>query len=237
MLNTILFDLDGTLIPMSQEAFVHAYFAELTEELKPLGYDPEALIRALWHGTGKMVKNDGSMTNREAFWNDFCAFFGEQAREHEKKIDRFYGERFDRAKRALRVQRNARPLIEMLQKKGYLLVLATNPVFPGVAVRTRLRWVGLEAEDFSLITDYSNSRHCKPNPLYYQDILQSIGRRGEECMMVGNNVREDMVAQETGMQVFLLTDDLENESGAEYSAYPQGDYEELFRRMEALPAL
>ena len=41
---TILFDLDGTLLPMDQDEFVKAYFSKLAKKLAPLGYEPQKLI-------------------------------------------------------------------------------------------------------------------------------------------------------------------------------------------------
>ena len=45
--------------------------------------------------------------------------------------------------------------------------------------------------------------------------------------MVGNDVSEDMVARNIGMQVFLLTDCLINTEGKDLSAYPRGSFPEL----------
>ena len=44
----------------------------------------------------------------------------------------------------------------------------------------------------------------KPNPRYYADILAEIGLRGEDCLMVGNDTKEDLVAAELGFDTFLL---------------------------------
>ena len=46
-IKTILFDLDGTLLPMDQEAFVNAYTKLLAMYMVPYGYDPQLLIKAL----------------------------------------------------------------------------------------------------------------------------------------------------------------------------------------------
>ena len=45
MIHMILFDLDGTLLPMDQEVFTRAYFRRLAEKLAPRGYDPEQLVQ------------------------------------------------------------------------------------------------------------------------------------------------------------------------------------------------
>ena len=41
---TILFDLDGTLLPMDQDVFVKSYFKRLAAKLAPLGYESQQLI-------------------------------------------------------------------------------------------------------------------------------------------------------------------------------------------------
>lgn len=78
---TILFDLDGTLLPMDQDKFTKAYFKALTEKLVPHGYDPDALIKGIWAGTASMVRNDGQKTNEAVFWNAFAVIFGKESLE------------------------------------------------------------------------------------------------------------------------------------------------------------
>lgn len=36
-MNTVLFDLDGTLLPMDQEAFIRLYFGALTQKFPHMG--------------------------------------------------------------------------------------------------------------------------------------------------------------------------------------------------------
>jgi len=55
--------------------------------------------------------------------------------------------------------------------------------------------------------------------------------------MVGNNPVDDMAAAALGMQVFLVTDFLENERGVDISSFPQGDYERMLAMLRELPAL
>lgn len=45
--------------------------------------------------------------------------------------------------------------------------------------------------------------------------------------MVGNDVSDDMVARDLGMQVFLLTDCLINKNEVDISQFPHGSFEEL----------
>lgn len=237
MLTTVLFDLDGTLLPFVQDEFIQVYFKTLLRRLGPMGYDGEKLTAALWKGTGAMIKNDGRYTNRQIFWEVFTQTLGVQALALESNLDDFYRHEFDEVRQVLRCQADRRPLVEGLREKGYGLVLATNPVFPAAAVETRMKWVGLCPQDFAYITTYENSRHSKPNPAYFRDILAHIGRQPEECLMVGNNPVDDMAALDVGMEAFLVTDYLENPEDRPIDAFRRGTFRELEEFLGALPAV
>jgi FMN phosphatase YigB (HAD superfamily) len=103
-----------------------------------------------------------------------------------------------------------------------------------MATESRIRWAGLNKDDFSPCTTYENSRHCKPNPHYYRDILNFLGAEPAQCLMVGNDATEDMVAEKLGMKVFLLTDCLINAQNRELSGYPQGSFPELMAYVDRL---
>lgn len=226
-IKAVLFDLDGTLLPMDQDTFVKAYFKLLAKRLAPLGYEAEKLIAAVWRGTEAMVRNDGSCLNEDRFWNCFAGIYGEAALQDKSVIDAFYSEEFHQAKAVCGFAPEAREIIDELKKKGTTVVLATNPIFPAVATKSRMGWAGLTEEDFLFVTTYENSRYCKPNPGYYEEILEKLGCAAEECLMVGNDVEEDMVAERLGMQVFLLTDCLINKRGEEIGCRPHGGFAEL----------
>ena len=90
-LTTVLFDLDGTLLPMDQEAFTSGYFKLLAKKLAPHGYEPKSLVDAIWAGTAAMVKTDGSGTNEQAFWKKFSAIYGsEKALADQPLFEDFY---------------------------------------------------------------------------------------------------------------------------------------------------
>ena len=229
-IKAVLFDLDGTLLPMDQEVFVKAYFKLLAARMAPYGYEPKKLVECIWTGTGAMVKNDGGKKNEERFWDVFQTMYSKEAmEEHKPIIGRFYTEEFRQAQSVCGFNPMSRKILDLVKSSGRMAVLATNPIFPAPATENRIRWAGLTPEDFTLYTTYENSSFCKPNPKYYLEVLEKIGCTPEECVMVGNDVTEDMVAETLGMKVFLLTDCIINRTGKDISAYPHGGFEDLER--------
>lgn len=232
MLKMILFDLDGTLLPMDQEVFTKDYFKRLAAKLLPHGYQAEMLVDGIWAGTAAMVKNDGQCTNEEAFWRRFGQIFGEKALADKPIFDEYYQVEFQQVAEVCGCTPEAKETVEELKRRGYRLALATNPIFPKVATESRIRWAGLEPEQFELYTTYENTCYCKPNPAYYQDLLQRLGCQAGECLMVGNDVEEDMIAASIGMQVFLLTDCMINKNERDIAAFPHGSFAQLRQYLE-----
>jgi len=238
MIDTVLLDLDGTLLTFSQDAFLGAYFTELTKVFTGMGMDAELSVKAVWAGTKAMVLNDGSKRNAQRFWETFAdvlGLSGESLRGIEAACDNFYVHEFDKVKTVMKPNEISKRLVRGLASKGYGVVLATNPLFPACAVATRMGWIGLEPRDFRLITHYANSRYCKPNPGYYREIFSKIGKAPENCLMAGNSPAEDMIAGALGCGTFLVTDCLENETGADVAAFRRGTLAELEAYLTSLP--
>ena len=234
MIKTILFDLDGTLLPMDQDLFLKAYFGGLVKALVPHGYDGETIVKSIWAGTAAMVKNDGTRSNEAVFWDSFCSFFGPDARSDEPVFQNFYETVFQNVRESCGFDPRAAEAIRDIKAKGYRVILATNPLFPPIATQSRVRWAGLQPEDFEHITTYDNSSFCKPNPQYYEEVLSKCGLHPEECVMVGNDVGEDMIAATLGMKVFLLTDCLINKPSADINQFPHGSFPELMEFIRGL---
>ena len=227
MIKAVLFDMDGTLLPMDVKSFEKLYFKTLAARVAPLGYSPQALIEGIWRGTEAMVKNDGSKLNSDVFWHVFADIFGKQAFGHVGNFDEYYKTDFVAAKAACGLNPKAGQIVKDLKSRGLTVVVATNPLFPEVAQQQRLDWAGVAASDVDLITHYDNSHFCKPNLKYYEELLNKLGLEGNECLMVGNDVNEDMIAEQLGMKVFLVTDCLLNPDNKDVSCYPRGTFDDL----------
>lgn len=233
-INTVLFDLDGTLIPMEQETFVETYMEAVCRKMAEFGYRPGDVRNALWKGTYAMIDNDGRAANHDVFWKVFSDLLGPGVADTYDALCRFYENEFDGVRSAVdpcfaEGKYPAKALIGSLKAKGYRVILATNPVFPAGAVKTRLNWIGLEPGDFSYITTYENSRFCKPNVRYYEEIICKAGGDPDHCLMVGNSVAEDMTAAGYGMDCFLITDFIENPENADYSAFKHGSFADFVK--------
>ena len=230
----ILFDLDGTLLPMDMDIFTHAYFGLLAQTVAPLGYEKDNLIKSVWAGTEAMIKNNGSALNKDVFWQHFAKLQGEGVYQHISAFDQFYSNEFNQAAEFCSPRPElAQKAVKLAHELADRVILATNPLFPAVGVQTRLSWIGLQPSDFDYITSYENSRFCKPSFGYYQQIVETYGLNASCCLMVGNDIDEDVrAAEEVGMQSFLLTDCLINKSGVELPEDMHGSFEELIKFFE-----
>lgn len=233
-IKAVFFDLDGTLLPMDQDEFIKAYLGGLVKTLAPCGYDPDAIGKALWASTHAMMQNDGSVSNEQVFWKSFCSILGDGVREEEDRLAKFYETDFHKIKDVCGYNTEAKKIVDSVRNAGLRVILATSPLFPTVATYGRIFWAGLSPSDFEYITTYENSCYCKPNPLYYTNLLEKMNLRAEECVMIGNDVGDDMIAQSVGMQVFLLTDDLINRHEKDITKYRRGSYADLNEFIEEI---
>jgi len=233
-----MFDLDGTLLGFSQKEFIDIYFRELQKVFAGSGMDSALSVKAVWAGTKAMVANNGEKLNKDRFWTVFAEVMGlddKALKVVEDASDRFYVNEFNIARSVMKPNDISKRLVKTMISKGYKIVLATNPLFPLNAVTTRLGWAELTPEDFILVTHYANSTYCKPNIKYYQEILEKIDKKPEQCIMVGNNASEDMCAEALGIKTFLVTDYLENESSMDIGVFQRGSLDELEKYLLSFP--
>lgn len=139
MLKAVFFDLDGTLLPLNEDEFSHAYFKLLAEHMEPYGYTKDEIINE----------------------------------------------------------------IKSLSLK---VMLTTNPIFPFVATKERMGFIGLKPEDFDYVTTYENSKYTKPNPLYFKEVMDLFNLKSDEVILFGNNTKEDGdAARALGIKCYLVT--------------------------------
>lgn len=225
---TVLFDLDGTLLPIDIDEFLDKYFRLLTTEFSDLA-EPEDLISILSYSTKKMINNDGSKTNKEVFITEFFSQIDvNNKQEIMKQFDSFYCNKFPELKKGIEINTAAVKLVNLFKEEDLQLVIATNPLFPRCANEERIKWAGLDPDDFSLITSYDNMHFAKPNMEYYQEILEKISSNPEECIMIGNDLQEDIVAKKIGIKSYLVEDYLIDRGKGNLTPDWWGSMAELF---------
>jgi FMN phosphatase YigB (HAD superfamily) len=227
MKKAILFDLDGTLLPVDMEQFIKAYFKLLTAYVAPYGYTPEALVPALWKGTHAMMKNDGSISNEALFWKVFAQELGPEILTLQDTFETFYCQEFHKVKTVCGENSLAKTALETARKNGRQVVLATNPLFPKSGMETRLNWLGLTSSQFDLVTSYETDSFAKPSPAYYQSILARLNLRPQDCLMVGNDEKEDLWAAGLAGIDGYLVDDFKIPDPEHPFPGPHGDFTQM----------
>ncbi len=224
MLRAVLFDLDGTLLHMDTDEFTSEYIKALAPHLAHI-IEPTVFAKHLMASTYAMIKNtDPQRTNQEVFIGDFFPRVGEPVESLMPIFDSFYRHEFSRLRRFTKPNPWAGAAVEQAIRQGWQVVVATNPIFPLEAIVERLRWAGIDQYPYDLITSYEVMHACKPQPAYYQEILSILQLRPEECLMVGNDVDEDLVAGCLGIKTFLANDCVINRRGDT----PKADYSGSF---------
>lgn len=236
MINTILFDLDGTMLPLNLDHFLEIYFSALGKKFQDL-IDSKTLTRYIMAATEAMVRDTDYRTNETVFMENFGKLIQSDLDEYRKRFDEFYDQDFSQVKASVVDSPLMRDSVKLLKEKGYDLIIATNPLFPEKAIHHRIRWAGFEPDDFIYITSYEKNHYCKPQLHFYQEVLQEAGKKPQECLMVGNDVQEDLIAARLGIQTYLITDFLIHRTQEPITATYQGSYADFYRFVQGLPKL
>ncbi len=231
MFRALLLDLDGTLLDVDMDTFIPHYVSRLIPRVASY-VNPERFPEYLMKATALLESDQSTQLNNFDRWMHY--FFGmaevEQQEELLATFERFYEEDFPTLRSLAGPVPGARELIEYGLEQGLDLVVATNPVFPEVAVRERMRWAGIDEYPFNLVTTMERMHFCKPHEGYYREILDYLGRVPAECLMVGDDVKRDLGARRYGNRTFWIHPNPEAkppEPGCDY----RGDLTELLRRL------
>jgi FMN phosphatase YigB (HAD superfamily) len=227
MIHAYFFDLDGTLLPLDEDHFIELYMKLIGQKFAALGFEPKQMIDRLWAGTKAMVMNDGSATNEKVFWDIFHP--ETEGREDLKEaLVGFYNHEFQHVMDSVSQSPYAKKIIQWLKANEKEIFLLTNPIFPFVATKNRIRWAGLHEDDFKHITTYENAHYAKPNIKYYQEILKQFDLAPDQVMMVGNDVDEDMIVETLGMDTYLITDCIKNKNNQDIQSFKQGSLKDFY---------
>ncbi|MBM7094393.1 HAD family hydrolase [Bacillus sp. H-16] len=232
MVKVILFDLDGTLLPMDTEAFVENYIKELAPRVAHI-MDPKQFVQALWAGTEAMIKNkDHQKTNEAVFEETFLSLIPVTKEEIWPTLDAFYEKVFPGFSHMSEPTPLAKEVVEEAVEKGYRVAIATNPVFPRAAINHRVNWAGISHIPFELVTVYEESVYTKPHTEYYKHICDQLEVNPDDCLMVGNDKQEDMSASAIGMRTYLVEGHVIDRGAPQFTIDDHGTLEDFYKDLK-----
>lgn len=211
MIRALLLDLDDTLLGNQTEAFMAGYFARLRDYASPV-LDPNTFLPNLIQATQTAIGNtDPATTNADVFWESFQSLSGYSRAELEPFFDAFYETEFPHLRAGTQLRPSAARLVNLAHARDIQVVVATNPLFPRVAVEQRLEWAGIPVTscNFALVTTFENMHAAKPQPAYYREVLDLIGCSPDESLMAGDDWKNDIVpAHEAGLFTYWISDEM-----------------------------
>lgn len=231
--NTVLFDLDGTLLPINGEAFEAIYFKGLSSYFLDK-YEPKEFIKLIWTATKAMVLDTSSKTNEEAFMDALQALVNEDITWMQERFNQFYLNEFDQIKIAVTPNPSIQEAVKLLKEKGYRLIIATNPMFPKIAIEKRIEWTGCDRNDFEYVTSFEKNHYCKPQLKFYEEVLSDLNLDASQCLMVGNDINEDMIVSKLNMSTYLITNHVIQDTIIPDSVNYSGNYDDFYQFVKDL---
>jgi len=233
-MKAILFDLDGTLLPMNTQAFMASYKESLENHFKDL-HPEEGLFERVMTCVGKMVKDTRVIPNQEKFFTYFFHGLPVNQQAYIDHFQAFYLKDFVRVKDSTDQSQAIIEAVDLLKDKGYKLIIATNPIFPMIANKERIKWAGLNIKDFDYVSSFEDNTACKPFPAFYEEVLRRNNLEASEVLMVGNDAQEDLSIRTLGVKTYLIDNHLINrEKDLPYTDYIS-DYEGFKAFVKTLP--
>ena len=201
-IDTLLFDLDGTIIDISKKAEI-LFYVRAFQRFKNY-FNPISFYFSFWKSMRHIRANNTERSNYDLFIEKMAQF----GRTTPQVIDSLASEMVEKDFPSLgdffKPVLGAREAIVLANELGYGLVLATNPVFPRKTVLYRMEWAGLMPDDFLFITSSEDMNRCKPSVEFYERLLTRLDRKPEQCLMIGNNPADDLPAHDIGIRTFLV---------------------------------
>jgi FMN phosphatase YigB (HAD superfamily) len=234
----LLFDLDGTLVDMDSKFVLPLMLRGIFRFMRFI--PPWRFIQTFWRAVKAVETHETTMTNHEVF----CTSLMEHARGSREDLNRILDDvlviDFAKAGKYFSETPGALKTLEVVKERNIRAILATNPMVPLKAVKTRMYFgAGIDNFPFEYITHSENSTSCKPRVSYYQELLAKLNLDPKKCLMIGNDPLKDLPAMELGIRTFLLKGDKFDKKIKHYDKYPfmlgtHQDLQNLLRGMKLL---
>lgn len=237
MLKYVFMDMDGTLLNMKESEFEKNYLGRMVMFMeRHFPGEGKNIVKAVGYGGEKMKTNDRKQSNEVLFWKEFEKVYPKTRAELEPLLLEFYDTEFCRTGDGYVENPDMKAAMELLNEKGYGLVVATNPLVPQVANKHRLEWCTLDTLPWLEVTSFEKYTTTKPMKEFYGEICEKLGLNPQEAMMVGNSVKDDAPAMEIGMDFFLMLNEDSDETSLDYEG-KKGYRKDFLAFVQALPNL
>jgi len=179
---TIIFDMDGTLVDSSL-TIANA----INHVRKHLGLPPME--------SGEILKkvNDHTIDPARTFYN--TKHFEPI---HEKLFTEYYSKNHGKE---LILYDGVKELLDRLKEKGKTLALATNAYRH--STMESLRHLGIH-DHFDAIACYDDVPHGKPEPDMLHKVLDEVKKPKDQALFIGDGPRDQIAAQKAGMDYLMV---------------------------------
>ncbi|GAB4510439.1 MAG: hypothetical protein OHK0046_07260 [Anaerolineae bacterium] len=194
MIKAVLLDLDNTLLVNPDHVFAVEFMrlvdahVEKAWQFRGISTHVRQSLQAM------LMPRTPPLTNYRLAVDVLSSATGRPTEDVLAIFEQFYLEAYSSLRQCVKTIAVVPDLVAHLQTHGYSVVIATNPVYPAVAIQQRLAWAGLSErfEDYAFVTHAENMHFAKPNPAYYAEILARVGVEPDEAVMVGDSLINDM---------------------------------------------
>lgn len=205
----IIFDLDGTLYPLTRR--LKFFFA-----IKNLPF--LSLFRAHLRNIHTLRKSD--FENRENLFNAHFETIATETNKDSSHIRKWYFNHFYPAFIAS-IRNHAKPrpqlneLLETLRNRGVTLVLFSDYSH----IRERLTALGVDNTLFDLLVSGEDEGALKPNPRPIETITKKYNISKSNILIIGDRMESDgEVAKKSGIDSIIITEKLNNTKTQSWSA-------------------
>ncbi len=195
MIKAVLLDMDNTLLFNPDVAFAQNFIMLFERHFEDAGFENvRQNLRTAIQAMGS--EQQGNITNLALA----LKIIGKDNIDYAKQVlNTFYTDVYPNLKHCIKPVDGVAELIYRLKDMGLEIVIATNPIYPEIAIRQRMKWANLPLDDdlYHLITSADIMHFAKPDPAYYAEILGRVGVEPDETLMVGDSVRNDIIPAQT----------------------------------------
>jgi len=217
MIKAVFLDLDNTLLHNPDRGFAIEYL-RLADAYFSQHHGYTNFAETLRQTIPAIINSDApSQSNHSVASNLLAEQFDVATAIIDQQLQSFYQTEFPKLKNCTASMSEAELLINLLNEHNYQVVIATNPIYPAIAVQQRLNWAGISDQilDYAFVTHSQNMHFAKPRTEYYAELLARVGVEPDETLMVGDSLKNDIVPAKTlGIHTFhISTHSEESNSG------------------------